>query len=124
MKIKNFIDEIYNVKFIIFIGNEKERNNYIEKTFKIKGDNLFFEARSYFIENEKGGTNFLYFKQLNLTNRKTLLSNLYNLQHEIIHSVFEVLNYVDVKFNTENHEHFNYYYGYIFKKIYTLLTKD
>ena len=128
MKIINFIDEVYNVKFIIFIGNEDEKNKYLEQKFKIKKNNfVLIDALTFFIEDEKeGGINFLCFKtlQLNLKNKNLLFKNLYTLQHEIQHAVFNTFDFVNIKFDAENHEHFNYYYGYIFKKIYKLLTKD
>lgn len=127
MKTIKFIDEIYNVNYIIFIGSEEEKNNFLKDTFNlnIKNDGLTV-ALSYFIEDKKGGINFLYFKNLEFKfkNKKSITSNLYDLQHEIQHAAFNTFDFIGIKFDANNHEHFNYYCGYIFKNIFTLLTKD
>jgi len=118
-------DELYNTIYYIGIGTEKQANEAFRKLFKVKAKDFSIgreNSNFHVFVADINPVNFIWFNGIDFENH--LSSSVEIIQHELHHAVFETFDYAGVKISLDNHEHFNYYFSYIFNKIFKILSKD
>lgn len=115
---------LYNREVVLIIGqNAKEASEYINNFFTpilpIEEESPDYKGFAWFGEaiqeafKKPRTTFFIYLNQDNLTNT--------TVEHEVIHTTWDILNFIGVRVTPTNHEAFTYLFEFILREVRKIL---